>query len=227
MLHANSADTLNKFIAFSIGPGWYEAGYTQTVWSQSNYANTYAAQHSLQALTRGELFLGMQRTFISSLITQLGLDVAINAPASLQGKIWETADPVFDNFTYHYKVSNVTMLAKTKWLATHFNPRYLPYLSAACGIAINKSYSFTMQPLIFEALPVPGFQNQQEASFTYTLGAGVHRVLTSHWQLGMGYEWSDWGRSSLGTAPGQTVGNGLRLNHLITQQLQFTLNYQL
>ena len=82
-----------------------------------------------------------------------------------------------------------------------------------------------MGPLIFEALTVPGFQHHQETTFTYTLGVGVHKILNLHWQLEIGYEWSDWGHSALSAAPGQSIGTGINLNHIETQQLQFILNY--
>lgn len=225
LLYAAPPSTLNKFISLSAGPAWYHAGRTQTISLQPDYANTYAAATPLQTLARGEVFLGVQHTLPLPAIAQFGLAVTANSAAKLQGEIWETADPLFNNFTYQYHVSNVSILAKTKWLLDGLNTSLLPYFSVGCGIAINNSYGYSMSPLIFEALTVPGFQHHQETTFTYTLGVGVHKILNLHWQLGIGYEWSDWGHSALGAAPGQSIGTGVNLNHIETQQLQFILNY--
>lgn len=217
----------SKIIAFSGGPAWYHAGHTQTISLQPNYANTYAAITPTQVLASGELFLGIQRPFTGKAFWQLGLALAASSEARLQGDIWETADPAFDNFTYQYETTHAHLALKTKWLFRCVDSTLLPYLSGSLGVATNQSHRFSMSPLIFEVLPVPGFQNHQETAFTYTLGVGVHKVLNPQWQVGMGYEFADWGRSSLSRAPGQTVGHGLGLNHLETQQLQFVINYSL
>ena len=51
-------------------------------------------------------------------------------------------------------------------------------------------------------------------ALTYTLGTGVQKILNAHWQVGVGYEFSDWGQSSLGRASEQTLHSGLELNHV-------------
>lgn len=215
----------DKVIAFSGGPAWYQAGNTQTIQLQPNFTNTYAATIPQQVLANGELFFGLQRTFARLGFGQLGLAIAGSSDARLQGYIWETADPLFDNFSYHYKISHAHLALKTKWLFNHWSPSVLPYFSASLGVAQNKAHHFYMTPLIFEALPTPNFQNHQETALSYTLGIGVHKTVNSQIQLGVGYEFGDWGHSSLNRAPGQTLNHGLSLNHLYTQQLQFTVNY--
>ena len=64
-------------------------------------------------------------------------------------------------------------------------------------------------------------------TFTYTVGAGLQYTVTQHWQVGIGYEFADWGSSHLDAAAGQQLGRGLALNHLYTNGLLFTFTYQL
>ena len=215
----------SNVIALSAGPAWYRAGKTQTLSLQPQFANTYKATTPDQRLTSGELFLGLQRSFSNLGFGQLGVTIATSSAAKLRGHIWEAADPEFDNFTYQYTISHVHVAMKTKWLLNRWHDTVLPYVSASLGVALNKASNFSMTPLIFESLTIPGFQSNQNTALTYTLGLGVHIVLNAHWQLGIGYELSDWGNASLRKAPGQTINSGLSLNALFTQQLQFTLNY--
>lgn len=69
------------------------------------------------------------------------------------------------------------------------------------------------------------FASNTTTAFTYTLGAGVQRHLNPHWQVGIGYEFSDWGSSQLNRASGQTLNSGLLLSHLYTNELLFNLTY--
>ena len=216
---------ISKVTAFSIGPAWYRAGQSQTIWLQPDFSTRYVANMLQHTLTTGEVFLGLQGDFASQGLGQLGLAVVTATSARLQGDIWEVADPNFDNFVYQYKVAHTHLAAKTKWLFNHWSATVFPYLSASLGIAWNNSYDFATQALIFEALPVAGFQAQRKTALTYTLGVGVQKVFTRHWQLGIGYEFNDWGSSALGPIPEQGLNSGLSLSHLYLQQLQCTISY--
>lgn len=74
------------------------------------------------------------------------------------------------------------------------------------GVGFNRAHDFTNTPLIFEALP--------KTALTYTLGAGVQKVLNGHGQIGLGYELAYWEESELGRALEQTMNTGLTLSHL-------------
>ena len=43
--------------------------------------------------------------------------------------------------------------------------------------------------------------------------------------VGVGYEFSDWGKSQLGRAPGQTINSGLALSHFYTNAFQPNVTY--
>ncbi len=230
--HMISAKTIgpifdsNKIVAsISAGPTWTNAGMTQTFYLQPDFPNTYAANQSTQILAEGELFLGIQRSIHPLILGQLGFAVATSSNTPLTGDVWEAADPTFDNFTYTYFIRHSHVAVKGKLLTEYFNPSILPYVEGSLGAGFNGSSHFSETPLIFQAIPAPNFRNNYETSFTYTVGIGVQKVLDPHWQAGIGYEFADWGRSSLKSAPGQTLGSGLSLNHFYTNQLQFTISY--
>lgn len=101
----------------------------------------------------------------------------------------------------------------------------MPWVSASLGIGFNNTHDFQNSPLISEAVTMTNFASSTQTSFTYTLGAGAQKVLNPHWQIGAGYEFSDWGQSQLNRASGQMLNSGLSLNHLYTNGVLFNLTY--
>ena len=155
---------------------------------------------------------------------QLGLAVAATSNARLSGHIWDDADPEFDNYVYDYKIQHTRVAVKGKLLA---DAGYwlTPWISGSLGVGFNNSHEFENTPLIFEAIRNPDFASHTETAFSYTLGAGVQKALNNHWQVGVGYEFADWGKSNLGRALGQTLNTGLSLNHFYTNGVLFNLTY--
>lgn len=214
-----------SIVTLSAGPAWYHAGKTQTLALQPELTNTYVARVTNEVLASGELFLGLQRPISPLFFGQLGLAVATSSYARLQGSIWETADPTFDNFTYQYNLSHTHLAIKGKLLSDRLNDTVSPYVSASLGVGFNRSYQFSMTPTIFEVVPQPLFQSHTQISFVYTLGTGIQKSLNQHWRIGIGYEFSNWGNSHLAAAPGQTINQSLELSHLYTNQLQCNISY--
>lgn len=94
-----------------------------------------------------------------------------------------------------------------------------------CCVGFNQAHGFTNTPLNFHAVVNPNFEPRTEVALTYTLGVGMQKPLNKNWQVGIGYEFSDWGKSQLGRANGQTLNSGLKLAHLYTHGLLFNLTY--
>lgn len=210
--------------SLSVGPVWADAGRTQSFYLAPDIEKTYAANQSSNALVSGEFFAGIQKILPYQMLGQFGLAVAATSDADLQGTIWDDANPEFANYHYQYKVQTTRLVAKGKLL---FDIAYgvMPWISASLGVSFNYAHSFTNSPLIFEALPNPNFSNNTHTAFTYTLGVGIQKALNCHWQVGVGYEFADWGQSQLGRASGQTLNTGLTLNHLYTNGILFDLAY--
>ncbi|HAT8369157.1 TPA: porin family protein [Legionella pneumophila] len=210
--------------SIAAGPVWVRGGETQTFFLAPEIEKTYADRKSTNVLASGELFVGIQKTWSSQWLGQLGLAAATTGNAKLQGVIWDDADPEFNNHSYQYKIRNSRIAVKGKLL---LDKGYwlMPWVSASLGVGFNRAHDFTNTPLIFEALPNPNFTNHTKTAFTYTLGAGVQKSISEHWKLGVGYEFADWGKSELGRASGQTLNEGLKLNHLYTNGVVLNLTY--
>jgi opacity protein-like surface antigen len=216
-----------KILSLSAGPAWYNAGQTQTLYLQSNFLNTYSATRTTQALFNGEVFLGAQTYLHQKGIGELGITLNATNSAQLQGQVWETGDSNFDNYSYQYRIKHQHIGIKAKWLFSEWSHFFYPYLSTSVGIARNTSYHFHQTPLIYEALPIPGFQNQTITACAYTFGGGLARQLHPNWRVSLGYQFMAWGKSELGRTPTQTVNTGLTLSNLYTQQLELTISYLL
>ncbi|RUR08544.1 outer membrane protein [Legionella sp. km772] len=210
--------------SFSAGPVWENGGSTQTFYLTPEIEKSYVANRSTNTLFDGEVFLGMQKIFSQTLQGQLGVAVAATSNANLSGVIWDDADSQFDNFTYRYTIQHTHVAVKGKLLVDK-GYWLIPWISASLGVGFNNARSFNGEPIIFEAVETPDFASHTQTSFTYTLGAGVQKALNQHWQVGVGYEFADWGKSQLGRAREQTQNSGLTLNHLYTNGILFNLTY--
>lgn len=220
----NQAPAWNWVATLSAGPVWENGGRTQTFYLTPETEKTYVAQSSTDAIFAGEMFVGVQKSLSSVLQGQLGLAVGSTSSAALSGIIWDDADPQFDNYTYRYKIQHTYVAAKAKLLA---DAGYwlTPWISGSIGAGFNNAHAYSNTPTIFEAVTNPNFASNTQTAFTYTIGAGVQKALSHHWQVGVGYEFADWGKSELGRAAQQTLHSGLALNHLYTNGALFSLTY--
>jgi opacity protein-like surface antigen len=216
---------VKPFVAtLSIGPAWENGGKTQTFYLVPNIQKTYQAMTRTTTVASGEIFLGLERP-VNHLVTgQFGLALAATSSGQLNGNVWEEANPNFNNFDYSAKANQLRVSAKGKLIA-NINQPLLPYVSASLGAGFNHAYDFVVTPKIVEEVPAPAFGANTTTAFTYTLGAGIQRNINQHWQVGLGYEFADWGNTTLATAPGQTLGHGLQLSPIYTQELQFYISY--
>lgn len=216
--------TTNFVATLSGGPiKTMSANKTETFYLQPDIEKTYTATKNTNSNATGELFLGMQTMIEDGFRGQIGFAYAI-AGNSISGHIWEDALPIFDDFTYKYNVKNTRYAVKAK-LLEDIPYHLIGYASASAGVAVNKASSFSIYPIIPEAVPAPSFSNNTEMSFTYSLGAGVEYPLSKNFQVGVGYEFANWGKNSLSRAPGQSLNNGLGVSHLYTNELLFSISF--
>lgn len=210
--------------ALSSGPTWSTPGAKQTVYLQAELPETFAPNFSSKMFGIGEIFLGLQHPVISHLYGQFGIAIAGTTGISLNGDIWQDADPDLNNLSYKYKISHDHLAVKAK-LLTDVYQLVQPYISASLGAGFNHAYQYSSTPKLFEVLPEPPFVSQTRTAFTYSLGIGLQRVLNSHWSVGLGYEFADWGKTSLAASIGQASSSGLNLNHVYTNELQCNLSF--
>lgn len=210
--------------ALSGGALWENVNRNQTLFLTPEIEKHYEAKKLTNTLTNGEFFLGLQKKLSDQVQSQLGVSLGITRNAKLQGEIWDENDPQFNNHSYQYKIQHQHVALKSRLL---IDKGYLliPYISGSIGIGFNHAHAFNNSPLIPEALPNNNFTNNIKTSLTYSLGAGVQKRLNPNWQLGIGYEFYNWGKSELGQAFGQSINNTLTLNHLYINGLLLNLTY--
>jgi opacity protein-like surface antigen len=221
---AGNDDPWRLVATLSAGPAWSTPGESQTIYVQPELAETFAPNSTTQVFADGEMFLGLQHPVAQDIQGQLGLAVADTTGIPLNGDIWQDADPDFNNLSYNYKISHVHIAVKGK-LLTDMYQAVQPYIAGSLGVGFNRAYQYSSTPKLFEVLPEPPFAPETSTAFTYTIGLGLQRALTNHWSIGVGYEFADWGKTSLGTAAGQVSDAGVRLNHVYTNELQFNLSF--
>lgn len=225
---ANQISADNHYVVgLSAGPTWIAGNKTQTINLEPDVIKTYTGHNKDNTFATGEFFLGWQKAvcpFSQSFVGQLGVSVVAAGNAELNGSIWEDADPAFDNYSYLYKVNHTHVALKGR-LVGAYDTIVEPYVSASVGVGYNHAYDFQINPYITEEVPAPAFKSNATTTFTYTLGIGIQKALSSSWQAAIGYEFSDWGQVKLSPATGQVTNQSLTLSHLYGNELQISLFY--
>jgi opacity protein-like surface antigen len=224
-----TAFNTDLLIGLSAGPTWVSGNQTQTINLQPDIVKTYTASQTNNVIPSFEFFIGCQKPIAAHLVSpsflgQLGLRIAEAGNANLKGNIWEDADPNFNNFNYQYKINHVDVSMKGR-LIGDFGYVVKPYISGSIGVGFNRAYGFTVTPIISEAVAPPTFASNTTTTVSFTLGIGLQKTIYENLQVAIGYEFADWGRSSLSPAAEQTTSRGPTLNHLYAQTLQFSLFY--
>lgn len=220
----HEASATHYVVTLSTGPGWESSGKTQTFFLAPEVEKTYAAKKSTHRLAGGEIFVGIQQTLSNQLLGQFGISLAATSDASLQGNIWDDADPQFNNFTYSYKIRDTRVALKGKLLVDR-GYVIIPWVSGSLGIGFNTAHGFKNTPISCEAVQNRNFVSDTKTAFTYSISVGLQRTLTKNWEFGVGYEFADWGKSQLGRAEDQTLDSGLVLSHLYTNSILLSISY--
>ena len=224
-LQKDQSSVLSYVSTLSIGIDWENEGENQTINLQSDLIKTYTANKHSNTLANGELFFGVQRALQQGVQGQLGLELALASHAQVTGDIWDDANPNLNNFIYRYKLSHSHLAIKSKFIVDK-SDFVSPYVFGSIGWGNNDAEEFIIVPKNPESVPAPAFLDHSQNSLTYTLGVGLQKAMNNNWLIGIGYEFANWGKSSLAPAPGQTMGQGPQLSHLYTHQLQCSLSYK-
>lgn len=223
-LLVEETQAMSSYVAtLSAGPLWATGGKTQTFYLQPNVEKTFSAVRTTTTLASAELFLGLQQNIRKRFYGQLGLAIVATDNLHLSGNIWDDADPEFNNYNYSYKVNHTHLALKVKLL--HDIRAVTPYINASVGLGFNYAHRFNNNPTIFGGYAAPNFSPHTMFALTYSAGFGLQKTWSQHWQTGVGYEFADWGKSSLNRATGQTMGSGLTLQHLYTNGLMLNVTY--
>lgn len=210
-------------VTLSLGASWADpSSVTSTL--APEIVNTYAANGS-DAFVVGELFGGMEKQLSPGLVGQLGVALAIGGNADISGDILVNAQPGFDNYTYQYSVNRTYVGLKGKLLKDMDVINAQPYLSGSVGLGFNHSYKYSSAPKINTESPIAPFESNITETFSYAIGVGVEKSFATNWSAGIGYEFSDWGRSALGRVAEGTYSTNVERAHLYNNALLLNLSF--
>ena len=201
--------------------------------SEIGLNNTITNGYSTKQHTtiNGTWMLGAGYTFYPS--HNVTVSALITAAYDNLGKVKGTKAPFinggdFDTLNYRYDVRSYEFFIGPKISYTAYTLQ--PYVEAGAGISLNRLSNYYEAPTDSNsgASPVKnGFQDNTETDFAYMLGIGVQTMLYhgQHFQLlaGLGYQYRDLGNAKLQPMPTQTINNTIKIKHLYTQDILFTL----
>jgi opacity protein-like surface antigen len=214
--------TWSPIITLSGGPTWTNPGQDLYLYPTipSMQVNYYTPNTDTDTIVTGELFFGLQHVIQPGMTGELGIGLAGATDARVQGVV--AVNNIPNIAVYNYKVDHGRVSLKGRLIMNSYWVQ--PYVSGGFGPGWNNAHDFraiSNNPALF---PAPWFGNQSTIAFSYTLGAGIQAVLNPCWQVGIGYEFADWGTSQLGIdANTQIVGPNL--THLYTNEVLVSVSY--
>lgn len=223
-------DNCAKVITLSMGPAFYNnSGDIQTNISLINASvNRYVPIQVSGTVGTGELFFGLAQPISQFVSGQAGLAIAYSGNGKRSGYIYQS-NPI-NRYGYSYKTSNGRVAMKAK-LIGEVAYWVKPYVAGSVGVGFNRSWDYMSSSNASTALGVSLFSDSTTNSFSYTAGLGLQANINSYWQVGVGYEFADWGKNNLGLP---TAISGVSRNVLYkgphsanfyTQEVQFSLSY--
>lgn len=215
-----------KVSTLSGGVAWARSGETQSnYYGLSNViSNTYVADEHTSSMGTGELFFAVQWPFTCYVNTQLGFAFGGSATAKMQGAIY--VNDIYSGSDYRYYTNHSKITMRSKWIADPKTMFLQPYVTVAAGVAFNAAFGFETMPYVDPALSPRWFDNKTNVAFTYSAGVGIEKRISQFWSIGVGYEFSDWGKSGFG--PGidyPWVQDGPQLTHMYEQKAIVSVSY--
>lgn len=140
-------------------------------------------------------------------------------------------DGVFDSLNYRFNARSSALLAESRWFYTTYKD-WQPFALLGIGGAWNKLNRYGEVPTnpALSAAPIPRqFGPDTTTSFAYELGLGLQRLLYEdkgrhlNYRGSIDYRYISFGEGNLGRISTQTTNQRLRINHLYTQGILFSL----
>lgn len=212
----------SSIITLSGGPSWGTAGQNQYLYPFPPPAYNYYTYNSVTStMANAEIFFGLQRIVQPGIVGELGIGVAGVSDYKVTGSVNVNGIP--NVYSYEYKVNNVRVELKGRLIA-HNIDWVQPYISASLGAGWNNAHDFLPRSINEAQFPSPWFAENTTIGFPYSVGVGVQKALNPNWQVAIGYEFADLGKSILGTDYNTGI-IGPRLTHMYTNELLFSISY--
>jgi opacity protein-like surface antigen len=196
---------------------------------------TYQTQSSNLADGYLGAFVGLESPiFNPDYILQAGIQYDYFGSVSASGLNGAGIEPATSTFyDYQYQLQTQQLLFLGKFL---FSVRHLfhPYVTAGVGAAFNRASGYNAVTSQTGSVNLtPGFSSNTQASFSYSVGLGLDIDIDPHARLGIGYRFSDFGKSALGNG-GVTYNNyfypvafSIGGSHTYVNQLSLEFGYLL
>jgi len=216
-------------ITFSPGMAFQNNGNTQTVTlltSPQNLGNRYVASndwsHTFVAqLSAEERFLKM-----NAFSLRFGLTLNYVNHVNQSGVVDQFELPDFDNLNYHYTISSFGMMATLKLLYS-LGKKWQTYIDAGVGVASNRAFDYQETPRITGAIAMSPYGNRRINSMINSVGVGLMYALSQQFSIGLGYAFTDLGKSALATSSAQQTTQTPTLNPLYLQVLLLHLSWNI
>lgn len=166
--------------------------------------------------------LGMEGAQSEMYFWQLGLAGFYHTPVTNTGAVLQFNLPAYNNFIYRYRIQATRAVVTGKLLGT-LQPYWHPYVSGEIGAAFNTSSGYHDTPLLEENYPMAPYANNTQTAFTWSVGFGVDAELNNHLRLGVGYQFVDLGKASLGFSSAQETRDHLDITNLFDHQIRAQL----
>lgn len=212
----------SSIVTLSGGVAWSTVGQNQYLYPAPlpDY-EYYASNSGTSTMGSAEIFFGLQRVIYPNIIGQLGLGIAGVSDAEVTG--YTTVNGYPDAFAYSYKVNHGRVELKGKLIGYTIQP-VQPYVSASLGVAFNTSHDYRptlLSPFVYDPL---WYESNATVAFPYSFGIGVQAMINPNWQVGLGYQFADLGKSYL-SGDGIYLDKGLRLTHFYTNEALVSISY--
>ena len=197
---------------------------TFPVIDDSTYA--YTADKDSESSDLFGIFGGVEFPLYQAWSMQLGLGY-YQTDFDASGALVQGPDALSaDTYQYKYSIKSEQVLVESKFLMNNFYRGLHPYLSAGLGAAFNKSKDYSVNNPTFLTFS-PLFRANTETSFTYNVGFGIDFDIPKYWRVGVGYRFTDLGKSSLGVGRIDTtaIGSTLRQSHLYAHEVMAQLTF--
>jgi opacity protein-like surface antigen len=213
-----------KVTTLSGGVGWTKGGETQSVYIPG-YVDTYLADKDSSTMGTGELFFALQWPFTCGINNQLGIAIGGTSEAKMTGQLYVNGAYSGSNYVYHTNHSRIAI--RGKMMADPKGNIVQPYITASVGVAFNAAYGYETIPWINPTVSSLWFDKKTSLAFTYSAGLGLEKTLSPHWAVGVGYEFSDWGKSGFNQATTQPwVYDGPQLTHMYEHRGIVSISYR-
>lgn len=221
---------IRPFIAIGTGISSSTDSFSSTQFIEmpvnNNEYYNYVEDHSRQNTPFLNGFAGIEWEAHDNKTYQLGISYQQLTHFNRDSQFTQGVDAQStDLYHYHYSVLTKQLLIAGKILLT-MKEHYHPYFLAGIGAAHNHAYHYTtdVPPLLtFTRL----YQDNTTNSFSYLLRIGIDTDITSNVRLGIGYQFTDYGKIKLGNAEIDTtsVQGTLSQTHFYANELIAQLSY--